>query len=162
TAEAGLMWILLVIKPRTLKDYIRMCRLYGMTMSEIRMEEAWAMAHWLARAAPPLYGIEDDLHSEYDLLRWDDGAITRTDPGRQVPQGATLLYASIRGSQVLGFVAMSAEARLKFFEQPIAFVPFSTYDLGGRPLQSLALSYSPPNRKTKTRPPLRYLPPRQM
>src|SRR5215207_2943395 len=45
TAEAGLMWILFVIRPRTLNDFIRLCRLYGMTMSDIRMQESWAMAH---------------------------------------------------------------------------------------------------------------------
>ncbi len=72
TAEAALMWILFILRPRTLDDYVRMCRLYGMTMSDIRMQEAWAMAHWLARADPPAYGIENDNASFYDLLLWPD------------------------------------------------------------------------------------------
>src|SRR5207253_1014354 len=55
TAEAALMWILLVVRPLTHLDYIRMCRLYGMTMSDIRMNEAWAMAHWLSREKPPAF-----------------------------------------------------------------------------------------------------------
>ena len=60
TTETALMWILLVIKPRTLTDFIRLCRIYGMTMADIRMKEAWAMAHWLSRDVPPLFSIEDD------------------------------------------------------------------------------------------------------
>lgn len=52
TAEAALMWIMLVIKPRTLTDFVRLCRLYGMTMADVRMQEAWALAHWLAHQDP--------------------------------------------------------------------------------------------------------------
>lgn len=163
TAEAALMWILLVIKPRNLRDYIRMCRLYGMTMSDIRMQEAWAMAHWLARSAPPLFGIEDEQNCTYDLLRWTDNAITRMDVGgKPIPEGATRLYAAVPGTHVLGFVAGEQGGRLKFFEHPIAYIPFSTYDLGHRPLQSLALSYARPKGKAESRTFLRCLPPRQM
>jgi hypothetical protein len=43
------------------------------------------MAHRLARSTPPSFGIEDDEHSHYDLLRWDDGAVTRVDPRGAVP-----------------------------------------------------------------------------
>lgn len=49
TAEAALMWILFVKKPGTYQDFESMCREYGMTMANIRFQEAWAMAHWLAR-----------------------------------------------------------------------------------------------------------------
>ena len=49
TTEAALMWILLVKKPRTYKEFAKQCRSYGMTMANIRFEEAWAMAMWLER-----------------------------------------------------------------------------------------------------------------
>lgn len=47
TAEAALMWILLIKRPRTYQEFEGMCRDYGMTMANIRFQEAWAMAHWL-------------------------------------------------------------------------------------------------------------------
>ena len=49
TAEAALMWILFVKRPRTYQEFERLCRDYGMTMANIRFQEAWAMAHWLKR-----------------------------------------------------------------------------------------------------------------
>jgi hypothetical protein len=49
TAEAALMWILFVKRPRTYQQYETLCRGYGMTMANIRFKEAWAMAHWLAK-----------------------------------------------------------------------------------------------------------------
>jgi len=49
TAEAGLMWILLYFRPATYLQYRRFCRSYGMTMADIRFQEAWAMAVWLQR-----------------------------------------------------------------------------------------------------------------
>ncbi len=42
TTEAALMWILLNLRPRTLPDFVKMCRLYGMTMADVRMQEGWA------------------------------------------------------------------------------------------------------------------------
>ncbi|MFO0927861.1 MAG: hypothetical protein U0736_12605 [Gemmataceae bacterium] len=160
TAEAALMWILLVIRPRTLCDFIRMCRLYGMTMSDIRMQEAWAMAHWLARAEPPAYGIEDDAASSYDLLLWPDSAVTRTDVGQPVPQGATRVHAAVPGAAVFGFFTRLPDGRLKFHEQKVSFIPFSTYQLGGRPPQSLCIRYTPPDREAGTPQKIAYLPPR--
>lgn len=146
TAEAALMWILLVIRPRTHDDFIRMCRLYGMTMSDIRMQEAWAMAHWLAKAKSPAFSIEDDENSAYDLLLWPDSAVTRVDVGASVPEGATRIYKNVWGSARLGFITLRADRRLKFHEQPLGFIPFSTYDLGQRPAQALCVRYSPPDR----------------
>lgn len=55
TAEAGLMWLLLVKRPATYEEFATYCRAYGLTMANIRFEEAWAMARWLARAG--LYSI---------------------------------------------------------------------------------------------------------
>lgn len=56
TAESALMWLLLVKRPRTYEAFQDLCRDYGMTMANIRFEEAWAMAIWLARAG--LYEID--------------------------------------------------------------------------------------------------------
>ena len=47
TTESALMWILFTKKPKTYKDFERLCREYGMTMANIRFREAWAMAQWL-------------------------------------------------------------------------------------------------------------------
>jgi hypothetical protein len=49
TTEAGLMWILFVKRPKTYQEFEKLCREYGMTMANIRFQEAWAMAHWLCR-----------------------------------------------------------------------------------------------------------------
>jgi HNH endonuclease len=160
TAEAALMWILFVIRPRIFRDYVRMCRLYGMTMSDIRMSEAWAMAHWLSRDHPPAYGIEDDQQSEYDLVLWPDSAITRVDPEFEIPGEATRMYSRVPGGSILGFITIGSDGKLRFYEQSISFIPFSTYDLGGRPPQSLAILYTPPDRKGGQRQRLIPLPPR--
>lgn len=58
TAEAALMWILFVKRPPTYQEYERLCRSYGMTMANIRFQEAWAMAHWLGREG--LYTISNN------------------------------------------------------------------------------------------------------
>jgi 5-methylcytosine-specific restriction endonuclease McrA len=50
TAEAGLMWLLFVFRPATYQEFEKLCRDYGMTMANIRFQEAWAMAEWLAAA----------------------------------------------------------------------------------------------------------------
>jgi len=47
TAQAALMWILLVERPPTYDDYVRLCRAHGLAMAEVRFAEAWAMAEWL-------------------------------------------------------------------------------------------------------------------
>jgi hypothetical protein len=58
TAEAALMWILFVQRPRTYQQFERLCRDYGMTMANIRFQEAWAMAYWLQREGR--YSIDAD------------------------------------------------------------------------------------------------------
>jgi HNH endonuclease len=58
TAQAALMWILLVERPRTYAEFELHCRAHGMTMANIRFREAWAMAEWLANAG--LYEIDAD------------------------------------------------------------------------------------------------------
>lgn len=47
TTEAALMWILFVKRPEKYNDFQNLCRSYGMTMANIRFQEAWAMAKWL-------------------------------------------------------------------------------------------------------------------
>lgn len=49
TTEAALMWILFTKRPKTYQEYHNLCRGYGLTMANIRFEEAWAMARWLER-----------------------------------------------------------------------------------------------------------------
>ena len=148
TAEAALMWILLVIRPRTLEDFIRLCRVYGMTMAYVRMQEAWAMAHWLAKDNPPRYGIEDDVNCWYCILQWPNGAITRNDAGSPIPDGAACLYESVKGDHHLSFIAEEEdEGRNKLFDFPIAFIPFSSYELGDLPPYALAIRYSRPRVK---------------
>jgi hypothetical protein len=43
------MWLLFVKRPKTYQAFEKLCRDYGMTMANIRFQEAWAMAHWLER-----------------------------------------------------------------------------------------------------------------
>ena len=49
TAEAALMWLLFTKRPKTYQEYEKLCRDYGLTMANIRFQEAWAMARWLER-----------------------------------------------------------------------------------------------------------------
>lgn len=61
TAESALMWILISKQPDTYEEFAELCREYGMTMANIRFEEAWAMAKWLEREG--LYHIS--VESKY-------------------------------------------------------------------------------------------------
>lgn len=58
TSEAALMWILFTYKPSTYQDFQKLCREYGLTMANIRFEEAWAMAKWLNKEGK--YYIADE------------------------------------------------------------------------------------------------------
>lgn len=58
TAEAALMWLLFTKQPSTYQEFKDLCRSYGLTMADIRFQEAWAMAKWLEREAK--YCISDD------------------------------------------------------------------------------------------------------
>jgi 5-methylcytosine-specific restriction endonuclease McrA len=49
TAESGLMWILLTFRPKTYDDFKKLCREYGMSMADIRFQEACALAEWLRK-----------------------------------------------------------------------------------------------------------------
>ena len=50
STESALMWILFTKHPTTYDEYKKLCRQYGLTMADIRFEEAWAMAHWLKKS----------------------------------------------------------------------------------------------------------------
>ena len=65
TAEAALMWLLFVRNPATYDQYKRLCREYGLTMADIRFQEAWAMAEWLKREGK--YPLSDDTAGEEEL-----------------------------------------------------------------------------------------------
>jgi hypothetical protein len=58
TTEAALMWILFVKRPAKYSDFEKLCRSYGMTMANIRFQEAWAMAKWLNQQGS--YHISED------------------------------------------------------------------------------------------------------
>ncbi|HEM2748960.1 TPA: HNH endonuclease [Streptococcus suis] len=47
TTESALMWLLFTRRPETYEEFEKMCREYGLTMANIRFQEAWAMAKWL-------------------------------------------------------------------------------------------------------------------
>ena len=59
-AAASLMWLLFRFKPRTYKDFKRICRGYGLTMADVRFQEAWAMAVWLERMGKYEIDYPDD------------------------------------------------------------------------------------------------------
>lgn len=58
TAEAALMWLLFTKRPKTYQEYEKLCREYGLTMANIRFQEAWAMARWLEKEG--LYEIDKE------------------------------------------------------------------------------------------------------
>ena len=161
SAEAALMWILLVIRPRTFLDYVRLCRLYGMTMADVRMQEAWAMAQWLSRDELVGYEIENEAGA-YDVELWpNNGAVTRRrthgDPRDELP---TVLYSGVPSDAVFAFVTRDTLGACRFHEIAVSVLPFSTYDLGDRPASSLAVIPTPPDRSIGVMAPLRFQPPR--
>lgn len=48
-AQSVLMWVLLELKPQTKDEFYKLCRDHGLTMANIRFDEAWAFAEWLRR-----------------------------------------------------------------------------------------------------------------
>lgn len=66
TTASALMWILLVQQPDTYKKFHDLCRGYGMTMANIRFQEAWAMAIWLYKEGK--YKISDECRFTSDYL----------------------------------------------------------------------------------------------
>ena len=62
TAAAALMWILFTKRPDSYEKYKQLCRKYGLTMADIRFQEAWAIAEWLHKENR--YEIADDETEE--------------------------------------------------------------------------------------------------
>ncbi len=153
TAEAGLMWILLKYRPRTQNDFITLCRLYGMTMADIRMEEAWAMAIWLSGNPQVKYELDSpNLKRASEILIWENGAITRKWDSDSI--GSTnyrVLHANADYDDILIFLAAGNHpsdttlSRIRIYGFPISRIPFSHYfeDLP----DALAVKYRPPDRK---------------
>lgn len=150
TAEFALMWIMFSFKPRTLHDFIRMCRLYGMTMADVRMQEGWAMAMWLQH----IEGFDFPLDSPdkvCKLLIWNDGAITRAWEGDKIEGEYSCNQSLYNPEDHLCFVAGESLdenlVKITAYKVPITSLPFSHYftDNGLRG-NALAISYSAPLR----------------
>lgn len=141
TAEAALM-----LDPprdqaaRTRIDFIRMCRLYGMTMADVRMDEAWAMAVWLNRDANVGFDIAGD-DEPCVVLRWHDNALTQRRPDDLHPNGAEVLADGARSSQLLTFISRTTAAPqvYRLHRMKLSYLPFSHYDLGERAANALAV-----------------------
>lgn len=48
-AQSVLIWILLTHRPESKDQFYDLCRAHGLTMANIRFDEAWAFAEWLKR-----------------------------------------------------------------------------------------------------------------
>ena len=48
-AQSALVWILLTKRPETRDEFYKLCRQHGLTMANIRFDEAWALAEWLKK-----------------------------------------------------------------------------------------------------------------
>ena len=128
-AQQGLMWILFVLRPLTLRDFMRLARLYGMSMASIRFDEAWAMAIWMEREGGYLI---DRSEGRYSLLRWPTGRVTRT-PDEEidgpVSDGAEILDTGLTRGDVACFLTADGHGEFRYTEFPLADLPF-TYNLG--------------------------------
>jgi hypothetical protein len=140
TAESALMWILLVIKPRSRIDFIRMCRLYGMSMADVRMYEAWAMAVWLNRDASIGFDIARDDERNVVLI-WPDNALTCRRLDDPSPEEARVLIDDVSADQVLTFITRTRAAPRVFrlHQMQVSYLPFSHYNLGTREPNALAV-----------------------
>lgn len=57
-AASVLIYILLAHRPKKYQEFVDLCRNHGLTMADIRFQEAWAFAIWLQKAGK--YEVEDD------------------------------------------------------------------------------------------------------
>jgi hypothetical protein len=48
-AQSVLVWILLAERPQSKLEFYKQCRRHGLTMANIRFDEAWALAEWLKK-----------------------------------------------------------------------------------------------------------------
>jgi hypothetical protein len=151
TAEAALMWILFNFKPRTLTDFVRMCRLYGMTMADVRMQEGWAMAHWLNKLGDAQYALDREDRPA-NLLLWPDGGVTRMWDGDAVPKldEAHVIARGVTPGQHLAILCAignggAATQRVQLLRYSVGMLPFSHY-FPDRDGEVLAIQYTPPDR----------------
>lgn len=153
TAETALMWILFSFRPRTLTDFVRMCRLYGMTMADVRMQEGWAMAHWLQKQQGANF-VLDSAERPSAILAWPDGGITRCWKDDEVPgrDKAHILFSEAFPDQHIVVLASSTtqndqgKLRIQALRYRVGNLPFSHY-FEGDDGECLAISYTPPKRK---------------
>jgi hypothetical protein len=133
TTESALMWILLGIRPRSKADFDRMCRLYGMTMASVRMDEAWAMALWLAKEDEASYDIAAPDEAAAILL-WPDKSLTRRRPNDPQPDQAEVLVDATTADQHLTFISRTSgtASRYRLHQALVSDLPFSHYELGDR------------------------------
>ncbi len=151
TAEAALMWILVSFRPRTLPDFVRMCRLYGMTMADVRMQEGWAMAHWLNKVGDAHYALDSDDRTA-SLLLWPDGGVTRMWDGDAVSKldEARVIASNVKPHQHLAILcaingATLTPTRVQLLRYSVGMLPFSHY-FPEQDGEALAIQYTPPER----------------
>lgn len=126
TTESALMWIMFNYKPRTLLDFTRMCRVYGLTMSDIRMKEGWAMTHWLNNSKKH-YEV-DSGDKPCDIYLWPNGSLTRIWKGDTVPTDAKRIYEDVDSTLDICFVVNIGKDETVMFRKPIQYIPFSHYN----------------------------------
>ncbi len=154
TTETALMWILFNFRPRTLIDFVRMCRLYGMTMADVRMQEGWAMAHWLRKIEIDRYVI-DTSEKSCQVLVWPDAGITRcwSEDNVTNKSKAQVIHGDALPDQHLIALAVysdASKAHVYLFRYRIGNLPFSHY-FPKHDAETLAISYTPPKRKKKAK-----------
>jgi len=170
-AAGALMWILLEYEPRTLADYIKLCRLYGMTMANIRMQEGWGMGHWLAKDPAYTYEMEGDktyeLNKKSDILLWNDNGITRRWSSDEVDGNFDVIAEDIAHTDFVYFLAVrskegSDQFRVETYRKKVKDIHFSHYFENDS--EALAVNYSPPDRSAKPPEPAEFppQPPREM
>jgi len=155
TAEAALMWIMQTLRPRTQIDFVRMCRLYGMTMADVRMQEGWAMAHWLNKMGDELYALDAE-HKVCNVLLWPDGGVTRMWDGDPVPKldKAQLIAKRVRPDMQIALVCavdrvIGEAAAVQILRYRVGSLPFSHY-FPNQDAEILAIQYTPPKREKGT------------
>lgn len=149
SSEKALMWLLFRFKPRTLEDYKKLCRLYGMTMADIRFQEAWAMAHWLEKIDK--YEI-DNMAKDYCIILWNDRAITRSFKNelstlQQQHANEIIEIKEVKASSRIVILASSPvypeNNNVTIFIFSLDAIPFSHYFLDTDILpQALAIQYN--------------------
>jgi hypothetical protein len=136
-------------------------------MADIRMQEGWAMAHWLQHADSFHYDL-DAPDRACSIVLWPDNAITRAWPTDEI--GPTqVLYTDKLPSEDFCFIAAEHIEDDLFtvnaYRMPVEDLPFCHYfKESDQPPQALAITYSAPKRDGEEAdgPVIGPLPPRRM